>query len=127
MGLDLASLPAQNDRRAWPAMRERFVSIFRTRSRDEWVAAATGRDACLAPVLSIDEAPEHPQMKARGIYAAFDGLRHPSPAPRFERTPSALIRATPAPGQNSREALSDWGLSSEEIAALESDRAMGQC
>lgn len=127
MGLDLASLPAQNDRRAWPAMRERFAAIFCARSRDEWVAAAAGRDACLAPVLSIDEAPEHPQMKARGAYAAFDGLRHPSPAPRFDRTPSELKCATPAPGQNSREALSDWGLSLDEIAALESDRVMAQC
>ena len=51
--------------------------------------AAAGRDACLAPVLSIDEAPDHPQMRARDVYAAFDGLRHPSPAPRFGRTPSA--------------------------------------
>ncbi|WP_154073330.1 hypothetical protein [Bradyrhizobium erythrophlei] len=51
------------------------------RTRDEWVAVAAGRDACLAPVLTIDEAPEHPQMRARDVYANFDGFRHPSPAP----------------------------------------------
>ena len=90
MGLDPADLPGQNDRSAWAAMRERFAAVFSTRTRDEWVAAAAGRDACLGPVLSIDEAPDHPQMRARDVYAAFDGLRHPSPAPRFDRTPSAL-------------------------------------
>jgi alpha-methylacyl-CoA racemase len=126
MGMEAASLPGQNDRRAWASMREQFASVFRTRTRDEWITLAAGRDACLSPVLSMDEAPEHPQMQARNVYSAFDGLRHPSPAPRFERTPAALNRATPGPGQNSREALSDWGLPAEEIAALVASGAMAQ-
>jgi alpha-methylacyl-CoA racemase len=126
MGLEPSNLPDQNDRRAWPRMRDRFASVFRTRTRDEWIALAAGRDACLAPVLSIDEAPEHPQMQARKVYSAFDGLRHPSPAPRFDRTPATLDRATPRPGQNSREALADWGLAPEEIAALDAGGAMVQ-
>jgi alpha-methylacyl-CoA racemase len=126
MGLEPSNLPDQNDRRAWPRMRERFASVFRTRTRDEWTDLAAGRDACLSPVLSIDEAPEHPQMRARKVYSAFDGLRHPSPAPRFDRTPASLDRATPSPGQNSREALADWGLAAEEIAALDAGGAMVQ-
>jgi crotonobetainyl-CoA:carnitine CoA-transferase CaiB-like acyl-CoA transferase len=69
-----------------------------------------GRDACLAPVLSIDEAPQHPHMKARAAYAEFDGLRHPSPAPRFSKTQSVLARPTPAAGQHSAEVLQDWRL-----------------
>jgi alpha-methylacyl-CoA racemase len=126
MGLDPVSLPGQNDRGAWAAMRERFAAVFSTRTRDEWVAAAAGRDACLGPVLSIDEAPDHPQMRARNVYAAFDGLRHPSPAPRFGRTPSALTRTTPSAGQDSRQALADWGLSPEDIASLESVGAVAR-
>jgi alpha-methylacyl-CoA racemase len=126
MGLEPSNLPDQSDRPAWPRMRERFASVFRTRTRDEWIALAAGRDACLSPVLSIDEAPEHPQMRARNVYSAFDGLRHPSPAPRFDRTPATLDRATPRPGQNSREALADWGLAPEDIAALDAGGAMVQ-
>jgi alpha-methylacyl-CoA racemase len=126
MGLEPSNLPDQNDRRAWPPMRDRFAAIFRTRTRDEWIALAAGRDACLSPVLSIDEAPEHLQMRTRKVYSAFDGLRHPSPAPRFDRTPATLVRATPRPGQNSREALADWGLAPEEIAALDAGGAMVQ-
>jgi alpha-methylacyl-CoA racemase len=56
----------------------------------------------------------------------FDGVTHPSPAPRFSRTPSAIGRATPAPGRDSREALADWGLSDDSIAALEAASAMVQ-
>ena len=126
MSLEASSLPEQNDRASWPATREKFAAVFRSRGRDEWVAAAAGRDACLAPVLTIDEAPEHPQMRARDAYTTFDGLRHPSPAPRFHRTPSALTRGTPAAGQDSREALADWGLSPEDIASLESAGALAQ-
>jgi alpha-methylacyl-CoA racemase len=56
----------------------------------------------------------------------FDGLRHPSPAPRFSRTPSELRRSTPSPGHDSRQALADWGIPPEKIAALEAAGAMAQ-
>jgi alpha-methylacyl-CoA racemase len=126
MGIDGESLPDQNDRAAWPEMRTRFAKIFAMRTRDEWVAVAAGHDACLAPVLTIDEAPGHPQMQTREVYATFDGLRHPSPAPRFSRTPSALRRPTPAPGRDSRQALADWGIPPDRVAALEAAGAMAQ-
>jgi crotonobetainyl-CoA:carnitine CoA-transferase CaiB-like acyl-CoA transferase len=100
----------QHDRSAWPALRERFAAIFRTRTRDDWVRAAAGRDACLSPVLSIDEAPSHPQMAARGVFSRFDGVLHPTPAPRLARTPASLRRGTPAPGQHQEEVARDWAL-----------------
>ena len=76
--------------------------------------------------VTIDEAPEHPQMQARDVYSMFDGLRHPSPAPRFSRTPSELRRPAPAPGRDSHRALADWGLPADQIAALEATGAMVQ-
>ncbi len=126
IGLDKETLPDQNDRKAWSDMRARFASVFRTRTRDEWVAVAAGRDACLAPVLTIDEAPSHPQTQARGVYAEFAGAHHPSPAPRFERTPGSLRMPAPSPGQHSREILSECGLSDGEISVLEAGKAMAQ-
>jgi alpha-methylacyl-CoA racemase len=65
MGLESSSLPDQNDRRAWAELRETFAERFRIRSRGEWAAAAAGRDACLSPVLTMDEAPAHPQLGSR--------------------------------------------------------------
>ena len=95
-----------------------------TRTRDHWVQAAAGRDACLTPVLDIDEAARHPQMLARDVYTDFDGLRHPSPAPRFGRTPGTLRRPTPENGQHGREVLAEWGVPETEISALESSGAL---
>jgi alpha-methylacyl-CoA racemase len=126
MGLEGEPLPDQNDRSAWPQMRQRFAKVFATRTRDEWVAIAAGRDACLAPVLTIDEAPLHPQVQTRDVYASFDGVRHPSPAPRFSRTLSTLHTPPPAPGRNSRQALADWGIARDQIVALEAAGAMAQ-
>ncbi len=126
LGLSDEALPEQTDRSAWSAMSERFAAIFRTRSRDEWVAATAGRDACVSPVLDIDEAPQHPHSRAREMHTHFAEARHPSPAPRFERTPAAVRRPAPAPGEHSREALAEWGVSESEIAALEASGAMVQ-
>jgi len=108
--IDPATLPAQDDRAQWPAMRARLAAVFRTRTRQEWVQAAAGRDACIAPVLDIDEAPAHPQMQARRTFTAFDGVLHPSPAPRFSDTPGTLRRGAPQPGQHQEEVLREWGL-----------------
>jgi alpha-methylacyl-CoA racemase len=126
MELKAADLPDQNDRRAWRAMRERFAAVFKTRTRDEWVERAAGRDACLAPALSMDEAPKHPHMRARGAHVRFDGVTHPAPAPRFGQTPATLRRSAPPPGRDTRQALADWGIAPETIAALESSGAMAQ-
>jgi alpha-methylacyl-CoA racemase len=126
MGLDPKQLPDQNDRTAWPVMRNTFAGVFATRTRDEWVAAAAGRDACLAPVLTMDEAPAHPQMQARDVYAQFDGLRHPSPAPRFSRTASQLTRPTPRPGADNQNGLADWGFSPGDRQALMDAGAMAR-
>jgi alpha-methylacyl-CoA racemase len=54
-----------------------------TRSRDEWVALFAGKDACVAPVLDMDEAPAHPHNVARGTFAEVGGVIQPMPAPRY--------------------------------------------
>jgi alpha-methylacyl-CoA racemase len=118
LGLDAATLPEQEDRTQWPAMRARFAAIFKTRTRDEWCAHFDGQEVCFAPVLSMAEAPEHPHLKARGTFVEFDGVLQPAPAPRFSRTPGAIQRGAPRPGQHSDEALGDWGFSAAERATL---------
>ena len=124
LGLGSERLPAQNEPSTWPALRARFAQVFLTRTRDDWMKLAAGRDACMSPVLSIDEAPLHPQMVARQVYMTFDGLRHPSPAPRFSGTPGSVQRPTPTPGQHNQEVLSQWGFDAAQIAQLKADRAI---
>ncbi|MBC5767058.1 CaiB/BaiF CoA transferase family protein [Ramlibacter albus] len=92
---------AQWDRARWPAFKAQLAQVFLQRSRDEWCALAEGRDACLTPVLDWDEAPAHPQHRARGGFVTVDGVVQPAPAPRFSRTPAGQPQA-------SREADEDF-------------------
>ena len=97
-----------------PALRQRFTAIFATRTRDEWAAIFEGTDACVAPVLSMSEAPGHPHNAARQTFIAVDGVVQPAPAPRFSRTPSSVAGPPVAAGSHTREALTDWGVKDVE-------------
>jgi alpha-methylacyl-CoA racemase len=116
LGLDAADLPDQLDRSRWPEMRTRFADIFRSKARDEWCDAMEGVEACFAPVLGLDEAVAHPQMRARNCFVDVDGVTQPGPAPRFSRTPSSIRRGVPTPGGNTAEVMSAWGFSDAEVA-----------
>ena len=102
LGLARDELPDRRDEASWPALKERFAAVFRTRTRDEWAEHFAGTDACVAPVLSLTEAPGHPHNVARGTFVEHGGVVQPAPAPRFSRTPSALGRTPPAPGDDTR-------------------------
>ena len=119
-GLGLAdALPgAQYDVAHWPEHRRRFTEAFASRTRDEWAAAFEGTDACVTPVLGLEEAPAHPHLAARGTFVEQDGTALPGPAPRFSRTPGAVRCAARRPGADTRAVLSDWGFSADEVGEL---------
>ena len=98
------------DRMKWPSIKAALQEIFRSRTRDEWCDLFAGADACVAPVLELGEAPLHPHNEARQIYLERDGFVQPAPAPRFSRTPGAIRRPAPQPGEHGEEILRDWGI-----------------
>ncbi|MCL5445156.1 MAG: CoA transferase [Actinobacteria bacterium] len=114
-GRDLAN---QMDRDRWPEMKDRLAEIFLTKTRDEWTKIFDGTDSCAAPVLSPFEAREHPHNVARGTYVEVDGVVQPGPSPRFSRTPGAVSRAASAPGADTDEGLTSWGVDEATIAEL---------
>lgn len=114
--LDEADLPGrQDDRSVWPELKRIFADRFRTRTRDEWVAAAAGRDACLHPVLTMEEATVSEHARQRGSFTEIDGVTQPVPAPRFSRTPATVTSPPPLPGEHTEEALDGWGVPPERI------------
>jgi alpha-methylacyl-CoA racemase len=119
LGLEGEDLPHEMDRGQWPAMKERFKTLFRTKTRDEWCAILeSSPNVCFAPVLSMAEAPDHPHNVARGTFVEVAGIRQPAPAPRFSRTPGAIERPPPHAGQHTDEALADWGFDPSDVAKL---------
>ncbi len=119
------NLPGQFDQSQWPAMSERLAGIFKTKTRDEWCEIMEGSDVCFAPVLTFNEAPEHPHNKARGTFVDVEGVAQPNPAPRFSRTPGSVKGAAPDVGADTREGLLSWGFDAGEVDALMEDKAVG--
>ncbi len=118
LGLDDGWRARQYDRRAWPELRAVLAAAFAARGRDDWAAHFDGSDACVAPVLSLAEAPSHPHLRARATFVEVDGVVQPAPAPRFSRTPSATPRPSPEPGADTDAVLAEAGFTAGEIAAL---------
>jgi alpha-methylacyl-CoA racemase len=97
LGVDVTGWPDQDDRAAWPRLRELIAAAVAARPQAEWAAIFAGTDACVTPVLTFEEAARHPHNAQRGVFDRVGGVLHPSPAPRFSRTP-ARRPATPASG-----------------------------
>jgi alpha-methylacyl-CoA racemase len=128
----------QHDREHWPAHRTAFAEAFATRTRDEWAAIFEGCDACVAPVLSLEEAPHHPHLRARQTFLPRDhamdgdsrgderagerrdggGGYEPRVAPRFSRTPGRAPSPPRPAGADSHEILRAAGFTDDEITHL---------
>ncbi|GAA3772244.1 CaiB/BaiF CoA-transferase family protein [Streptomyces phyllanthi] len=102
--------PARKDVARWGELRETVAARFRTRTRDEWTAVFEGSDACVAPVLSLREAPGHPHLAARGTFTDFGGITQPAPAPRFSTTPTTVRSGPAQPGADTAAVARDWDI-----------------
>jgi alpha-methylacyl-CoA racemase len=89
LGFEVAATPSPYKPDEWAACTQLLTDTFRTRTRDEWAAIFTPLDACVAPVLTLDEALSHPHNVARGSFVEVAGAPMPGPAPRFSATPTA--------------------------------------
>lgn len=125
-GLQHVNLPEQMDRSQWPVMKEKFEEVFKTKTRDEWVEIMEDTDICFAPVLSMGEAPNHKQNKARDSFIEVDGVVQPAPAPKFSRTKPGIPTPPPALGQHTESALQEWGIDADRVAALRESGAVVQ-
>ncbi|MET9696387.1 CaiB/BaiF CoA-transferase family protein [Streptomyces sp. NPDC006529] len=100
--------PARKDLARWGELREAVAARFRTRTRAEWTEVFDGTDACVAPVLSLREAPAHPHLAARGTFTDVGGITQPAPAPRFSATPAAVHSGPALPGAHTASVARDW-------------------
>jgi alpha-methylacyl-CoA racemase len=125
LGLSNLGVSVLGDRSRWAALRDSLTEKFMSRTRDEWESVFAGTNACVAPVLSLGEAPKHEHLLECGTFVEYDGVIQPAPAPRFSRTPGAISRPAPLPGQGGLAALRDWGLEETQIHNLVANHVVG--
>jgi alpha-methylacyl-CoA racemase len=125
LGLASETLPGQYDRARWPELSSRFAEVFRSRTQAQWQVVFAESDACVAPVLSLAEAPHHPHNMARATFLERGGVVEPAPAPRFSRTPAHAGHPPHPAGADSEAVLVDWGFAAGEIERLRSEGVIG--
>lgn len=118
LGLPADVFQAQMSRDQWPDYSRRVAEVIRTRTQDEWMKVFDGTDACVAPVLSMDEAPKHPHNAERKTFVEAFGVTQPGPAPRFSRTAGAVGGAPALAGKQSEDVLKAWGIGVEQAAGF---------
>jgi alpha-methylacyl-CoA racemase len=126
-GLGLADDPlfaAQMDAPRWPVQAARLEALFAERPRDAWVTHFSA-DACVAPVLTLDEAAAHPHNAARGTFVPVGSDLEPAPVPRFSVTPAGPPSAPGAIGADGAALLAELGYDAARIAALRAAGTIG--
>lgn len=116
--IDPAVFPNVADRAQWPKAKAILAEKFAQRSRQDWCDLLEGSDACFAPVLSAQEAPNHPHNKTRQTFVEIDGVTQPAPGPRFSRTAPPLPRSSQQCSGDTGELLAGWNIDGGRIASL---------
>ena len=116
-------VPHQNDPDRQTEMQAAFAARFRERPRDEWFADLGHLDACLTPVLDLDEMLDDPHQREREMAIDIGDesagtVRHVGVAPKLLGTPGGVRSAPAYLGQHTDEVLAELGESPESIAAL---------
>lgn len=123
--LDQRFAHGQYDRAIWPAMRAEIGARMRQKTRDDWETVFAATDACVAPVLSLREARDHPHNRARGAFVRSGDLDRPAPAPRFSQAPSTIGAAPTDRDLKPETVLARFGVAGSEIAALVKSGVIG--
>ena len=123
-GIDDPEFLKQNEKESWASLRQKLEELFATKTQAQWCELLEGTDVCFAPVLNLEEAPQHPHNKARSSFVDFEGITQPAPAPRFSRSQSGIQSAAAIAGEHSEEILKDWGFDDHTIAELARENAI---
>eukprot|EP01112_Ceratiomyxa_fruticulosa_P002174 TRINITY_DN1228_c0_g1_i6.p1 TRINITY_DN1228_c0_g1~~TRINITY_DN1228_c0_g1_i6.p1 ORF type:complete len:330 (+),score=47.34 TRINITY_DN1228_c0_g1_i6:285-1274(+) len=108
----------QMDRLKWPLMKRRFAEIFLTKTRDEWTKIFHESDACVLPVLEMEEMKlsDHAKQTRPKMVSCFEGGIDPAPSPILSRTPATIEgKRMPFCGQHTIDILEEFGFEKSAI------------
>jgi len=102
-------------------VKERLAAAFASRTQHEWSEVFARADCCVSPILTVDEALENEQLRARGMAIVAEGLTQLAPPVSFSEFEFAIVRPAPGLGEHTDEVLREAGFRDAEIAALRGD------
>lgn len=103
---------------AAPQLHAALAALFATRARDDWARLFDEHGLCATPVLTLEEALEHPQVAARGMTVDVDGQLQIACPVRMDGFDFSVGRPAPALGEHQLEVLVSCGYEEETARAL---------
>ena len=103
----------QLNKELWPELKEKMAKKIKTKSRSEWVDIFAGSDACVTPVLSMEDAQEHPHNIEREAFTKVDGFNQPNASPRYSKTKTEIRHNAKEVGIDIDTVCSEFNLSRE--------------
>jgi len=122
LDIDAADYGPQRDTAKFPKQHALLEAKFGSKTREAWAEIFDGTDACVTPVLTYDEAPQHPQNAARGGLRKQGPFIHPRPAPGFRGKDTDPDFSVPGPNSDAESIFAELGY---EAAKLNSLKASG--
>jgi alpha-methylacyl-CoA racemase len=123
LGLEADRIGSPFDSHDWPALRALLADTFATRTRDEWAEIFAPLDGCVAPVLTLAEAPAHSHNAERGSFVEVADATVAAPVPRFSVTRTAAGEP-PEPGADTATLLAEFGYDAAALARLRESGAI---
>ena len=103
----------QHNKDLWPELKEKMSSKIKLKSSSEWVEIFSGSDACVSPVLSMEEAQMHPHNVSRKAFTNIDGFNQPSASPRYSKTKPEIKHNAKEVGVDLDDICNEFNLSRE--------------
>lgn len=126
---ELAATGLSASKQQQQTLKAELAKAFLQADFSHWCEQFAAVDACVEPVLSLQEAARHPQLVARGVVrevAVGDAQQLQMACPIvFGSGLAAPRHGGKALGADSERILLGMGLTPEEIAALQAARAVG--
>lgn len=114
----------ENTHDLWHELGEKLAIVFKTKTRAEWCEILEGTDVCFAPVLSLEEAADHPHHQARNSFIDVGGMKQSAPAPRFSVTEAVHPRPGVRPGTDTEDILRELKYERAKIDRLSKEGAI---
>jgi crotonobetainyl-CoA:carnitine CoA-transferase CaiB-like acyl-CoA transferase len=100
-----------------------FRRTFAERTRDQWWEQLKEKDVCIAPVYTLTEAANDPQVRARGMivdlpHEEFGTVQQVGISIKLSETPGAVRHTAHQAGEDTEALLREAGWSDRRIAGL---------
>lgn len=108
---------------------EEIRELFKTKTQREWIEFFKNEDACLEPILTLEEVFQHPHVLHRKMVMEYEHpvegkVRQVGNPIKASRYPFEIRTPSPSWGEHTMEVLKEVGYSEEEIKQFKELKAI---